>query len=160
MNLVEKIAMFLGTSFYLGRFPIAPGTVGTLGALPFFYIYWNKGLLAQLSITMSVILIGIWACYIVSKKFNHDDPDFVTIDEIAGYMITMIGIDPSKYELNTLIMYFLLGFIIFRIVDIIKPPPIKKLERYPMGIGIMVDDVLAGVYSWIILHSLMYIFKF
>ncbi|MCX7759740.1 MAG: phosphatidylglycerophosphatase A [Hydrogenothermaceae bacterium] len=160
MNFSEKIAMFLGTSFYLGRFPIAPGTVGTLGALPFFYLYWNKGLLAQFSITISVILIGIWASHIISQKFQDKDPSFVTIDEIAGYMITMIGIDPSKYQLNQLLIYFILGFVIFRIVDILKPPPIKSLEKYPMGIGIMLDDVLAGVYSFLILHGLIYIFKF
>lgn len=160
MNFSEKIAMFLATSFYLGRFPIAPGTVGTLGAIPFFYLYWDKGLLAQFSITMSVILVGIWASYVVSQKFQEKDPSFVSIDEVAGYMITMFGIDPTKYELNQLLMYFILGFVIFRIVDITKPPPIKTLEKYPMGIGIVVDDVLAGVYSWLILHGLIYIFKF
>lgn len=160
MNFSEKIAMFLATSFYLGRFPIAPGTVGTLGAIPFFYLYWDKGLLAQFSITMSVILVGIWASYVVSQKFQEKDPSFVSIDEVAGYMVTMFGIDPTKYELNQLLMYFILGFVIFRIVDITKPPPIKTLEKYPMGIGIVVDDVLAGVYSWLILHGLIYIFKF
>lgn len=160
MNFSEKIAMFLATSFYLGRFPIAPGTVGTLGAIPFFYLYWDKGLLAQFSITMSVILVGIWASYVVSQKFQEKDPSFVSIDEVAGYMITMFGINPTKYELNQLLMYFILGFVIFRIVDITKPPPIKTLEKYPMGIGIVVDDVLAGVYSWLILHGLIYIFKF
>lgn len=160
MNFSEKIAMFLATSFYLGKFPLAPGTVGTLGAIPFFYLYWNKGLLAQFSITMSVILIGIWASHVVSQKFQEKDPSFVSIDEVAGYMVTMLGIDPTKYELNQLLMYFILGFVIFRIVDIVKPPPIKKLEKYPMGVGIVIDDVLAGVYSWLILHGLIYVFKF
>lgn len=157
MNFSEKIAMFLATSFYLGKFPLAPGTVGTLGAIPFFYLYWNKGLLAQFSITMSVILIGIWASHVVSQKFQEKDPSFVSIDEVAGYMVTMLGIDPTKYELNQLLMYFILGFVIFRIVDIVKPPPIKKLEKYPMGVGIVIDDVLAGVYSWLILHGLIYV---
>lgn len=160
MNLSQKIAFFIATSFYLGRFPIAPGTIGTLGALPFFYIYWNKGLLVQFSITMSVILIGIWASHIVSQRFQEKDPSFVSIDEVAGYMITMFGIDLSEYKLNQILIYFILGFVIFRLIDILKPPPIKKLEKYPMGIGIMMDDVLAGVYSWIILHSLIYIFRF
>lgn len=160
MNLSEKIAMFLATSFYLGKFPIAPGTVGTLGAIPFFYLYWNKGLLAQFSITMSVILIGIWASHTVSQRFQEKDPSFVSIDEVAGYMVTMFGIDPTKYELNQLLTYFILGFVIFRIVDILKPPPIKMLEKYPMGVGIVIDDVMAGIYSWLILHGLIYVFKF
>ncbi|MCX7739037.1 MAG: phosphatidylglycerophosphatase A [Hydrogenothermaceae bacterium] len=160
MNFGERIAFFLASSFYLGRFPIVPGTVGTLGALPFFYLYWDKGLLAQFSITISVILIGIWASHTVSQKVSDKDPSFVTVDEVAGYMITMFGIDPQNYQLNQLLTYFILGFVIFRIVDIIKPPPIKLLEKYPMGIGIMLDDVLAGLYSWILLHLLIYIFKF
>lgn len=75
-------------------------------------------------------------------------------------MITMLGIDPSKIQLNQALTYFILGFIIFRIVDIVKPPPIKALEKYPMGVGIVVDDVMAGIYSWMTLHSLIWIFKF
>ncbi len=160
MSLKDKIALFLATSFFLGKFPIAPGTIGTLGAIPFFYLYWDKGLLAQVSITLSVFLVGIWASYEVSQKYNEKDPSFVTIDEIAGYMVTMLGINLSQTPLNQALVYFLLGFVIFRIIDILKPPPIKTLEKYPMGIGIMIDDILAGVYSWIILHSLIYIFKF
>ncbi len=160
MNLKDKIALFLATSFFLGKFPIAPGTIGTLGAIPFFYLYWDKGLLAQISITLSIFFIGIWASYEVSQKYNEKDPSFVTIDEIAGYMVTMLGINLSQIPLNQALNYFLLGFVIFRIIDILKPPPIKALEKYPMGIGIMIDDILAGVYSWIILHSLIYIFKF
>lgn len=160
MSFSEKVALFLASSFYLGKFPIAPGTVGTLGAIPFFYLYWDKGLLVQFSITMSVILVGIWASHTVSQKFEDKDPSFVTVDEIAGYMITMFGINPQDYQINQLITYFILGFIIFRIVDILKPPPIKLVEKYPMGVGIVLDDVLAGVYSWAVLHLLIYIFKF
>jgi phosphatidylglycerophosphatase A len=160
MSLKDHIALFLATSFYLGKFPIAPGTVGTLGAIPFFYLYWDKGLLAQISITLSVFFIGIWASYEVSQKYNDKDPSFVSIDEVAGYMVTMLGINTANIPLNQALMYFLLGFVIFRIVDILKPPPIKTLEKYPMGIGIMADDILAGAYSWIILHALIYFFKF
>jgi phosphatidylglycerophosphatase A len=160
MSLKDRIALFLATSFYLGKFPVAPGTVGTLGAIPFFLLYWDKGLTAQISITLSVIFIGIWASYEVSRMYNDKDPSFVSIDEVAGYMITMLGIDPSKLELKQALTYFILGFVIFRVVDIVKPPPIKMLEKYPMGVGIVVDDVMAGIYSWITLHSLTWIFKF
>ena len=154
----QVIAELLATGFYVGKLPFAPGTFGTLVAIPLILIYWNKGLLVQFSITMAVFLVGIWAATVIVGDTTgdtdkaHIDPDFVVIDEIAGYMVTMIAIEPT-------LIHLALGFVLFRIFDIFKPPPIKMFEKLPSGIGIMADDIIAGVYSWIVLFAIIKIFN-
>ncbi|HHG74426.1 MAG TPA: phosphatidylglycerophosphatase A, partial [Persephonella sp.] len=93
------IAFFLSTGFFVGKIPVAPGTLGTLVGIIPILIYWNKGgqyyLLNQISITMAVFFIGIWASTVVVETFKDKDPDYVVIDEIAGYMVGMIGFSPT-----------------------------------------------------------------
>ena len=85
MNLKQKIADFLASGLYVGKIPLAPGTVGTLVAIPIMFLYWEKGVLAQIFITISVFLIGFWASTVVvgdtSNTEEKVDPDFVVIDE-------------------------------------------------------------------------------
>lgn len=155
MNLKQKIADFLSSGFYVGKIPFAPGTIGTLVAIPIMFLYWEKGVLTQILITISFFLIGFWASTITvgdtSNAEGKIDPDFVVIDEIAGFMVSMIGI-----SLNSL--HLLIAFVLFRIYDIFKPPPIKKFEQLPSGLGIMADDIVAGIYVLIIMHILVKFF--
>jgi phosphatidylglycerophosphatase A len=154
----QTIAELLATGFYVGKLPYAPGTFGTLVAIPLILIYWNKGLMVQFSITMAVYLVGIWAATVIvgdttgNTEKAHIDPDFVVIDEIAGYMVTMLAIEPT-------LIHLALGFVLFRIFDIFKPPPIKMFEKLPSGIGIMTDDIIAGVYAWIVLFAIVKFFN-
>ncbi|WP_457621788.1 phosphatidylglycerophosphatase A family protein [Persephonella sp.] len=145
------IAYMLSTGLYVGKIPIAPGTLGTIVGIIPILIYWTKGgsymLINQISITLAVFFIGIWASTVVVETFKEKDPDYVVIDEIAGYMVAMIGIVPSWQNL-------LIAFILFRFFDIVKPPPIKFFERLPSGIGIMADDIIAGLYVLGIMHLL------
>ncbi|MBK3333233.1 phosphatidylglycerophosphatase A [Persephonella atlantica] len=142
------IAYFLSTGFFAGKSPIAPGTVGTLVGLIPILIYWTKGgqyqLLNQISITVAVFLIGIWASTVVVESYKEKDPDYVVIDEIAGYMVAMIGFTPTWQHL-------LLAFVVFRFFDIVKPPPVRFFEKLPSGFGVMADDVVAGIYTWIVM---------
>ncbi|WP_293445937.1 phosphatidylglycerophosphatase A [Persephonella sp.] len=145
-SLKTMIAFFLSTGFFVGKIPVAPGTLGTLVGIIPILIYWNKGgqyyLLNQISITMAVFLIGIWASTVVVETFKDKDPDYVVIDEIAGYMVGMIGFSPTWEHL-------LIAFVLFRFFDILKPPPIKLFEKLPSGFGVMTDDIIAGIYTWI-----------
>ncbi len=153
-SLKNSIANILASGLFVGKLPYAPGTFGTLVAIPLILIYWNKGLMVQFSITMAVYLVGIWAATVIvgdttgNTEKAHIDPDFVVIDEIAGYMVTMLAIEPT-------LIHLALGFVLFRIFDIFKPPPIKMFEKLPSGIGIMTDDIIAGVYAWIILFVIV-----
>jgi len=146
------VAFFLSTGLFVGKIPVAPGTLGTLVGIIPVLIYWNKGgqyqLLNQISITMAVFLIGIWASTVVVETFREKDPEYVVIDEIAGYMVAMIGFEPTWQHL-------VMAFVIFRFFDILKPPPIKYFERLPSGLGVMADDIVAGIYSWVVMFILV-----
>ncbi len=150
------IAYMLSTGLYVGKIPKIPGTVGTLVALFPILIYWNRGgeyvLLNQIFITLAVFFIGIWASTVIVETFKEKDPEYIVIDEIAGYMVAMIGF-PTSWKI------LLLAFILFRIFDIFKPPPIKQFEKLPSGLGVMADDVIAGVYTWLVMYILVYVLK-
>ena len=155
-SLKVMIAYMLSTGLYVGKIPKAPGTVGTVVALFPILIYWNRGgeylLLNQIFITLAVFFIGIWASTVIIETFKEKDPEYIVIDEIAGYMVAMIGF-PTNWKI------LLLAFILFRIFDIFKPPPIKQFEKLPSGIGVMVDDVIAGIYTWLVMYILVYVLK-
>lgn len=151
MSLKEKIAEFLATGFYVGKIPVAPGTIGTLVAIPIMFIYWNKGILPQIFITLSIFFIGLWASTVVVGE-KKEDPDYVVIDEIAGYMVSMIGVPFNP-------LYLAIAFVLFRLYDIFKPPPIKKFEELSSGLGIMADDIVAGLYVLVIMQILIHFFN-
>jgi len=96
-----------------------------------------------------VVLIGIPAATRIARASGVKDPQFVVIDEVAGQLITFIGVPLTWKSL-------LLGFILFRVFDILKPPPVRQLERIPEGAGIVLDDVGAGLYALAIMHLLLH----
>lgn len=155
-SLKVMLAFMLSTGLYVGKIPKIPGTLGTLVALFPILIYWNRGgeymLLNQIFITLAVFFIGIWASTVVVETFKEKDPEYIVIDEIAGYMVAMIGF-PTNWKI------LLLAFILFRAFDILKPPPIKQFEKLPSGLGVMVDDVIAGAYTWLTMYVLVYVLK-
>jgi phosphatidylglycerophosphatase A len=101
------------------------------------------------AIAVLVTLIGILASTRVARSSGLKDPQFVVIDEVAGQLVALIAV-PLAWKT------FLLGFILFRGFDIVKPPPVRQLERLPEGTGIVLDDVAAGLYACGLLHLLMY----
>ncbi len=149
------VAFMLSTGLFVGKIPIAPGTIGTLVGIFPILIYWTRGgqyqLWNEIFITLAVFLIGIWASTVVVETFKDKDPEYVVIDEMAGYMVSMIGFYPSWQHL-------LIAFVLFRIFDILKPPPIKMFEKLPSGLGVMADDIIAGIYTWIIMFILVKFF--
>jgi phosphatidylglycerophosphatase A len=141
-----KTARILATWFGVGLLPKAPGTWGSLAALPLGYavIYWaNLELFCVL--TAFSFIIGIWASSIASKEIGTTDPSEIVIDEVVGQSIVLITIPPN------IILYFF-GFILFRFFDIIKPWPISWVDKQIKGgFGIMIDDVLAAIFAGVIL---------
>ena len=97
----------------------------------------------------AAVAIGIPAATLVARASGLKDPQFVVIDETAGQLITLVGV-PLGWKT------FLAGFILFRAFDITKPPPVRQLERLPEGTGIVVDDVGAGVYGWVVMQLLLH----
>ena len=142
--------LFLSSGTYLGNIPIASGTFGTLWGLPLFYWLSGRWLWTQVFIIIVSILLAVFLAGRAEEIWGRKDPPQVVIDEIVGYMTAMFGLAFSW-------KMALAGFFLFRAMDIIKPYPIRKIDRsMPGGWGIVLDDVLAGIYCQAILQLLVY----
>ncbi len=134
----------IATGFYLGRFRYAPGTVGTLLGVPLAYLFGFKWWLVLL-IGVPLYLIGVKSAEYMREITMEEDPESVVIDEIVGYFFAFLLIEPT-------IKTLLLAFVVFRVLDILKPFPIGLFERLPGGHGVMADDVVAGLLTGFILY--------
>jgi len=137
----------IATYFFIGYLPKAPGTWGSLFALPLVWILYKLGIIYLVAALVLITSVGIWASHKTSIELKSEDPDEVVIDEVAGILVTFLFVKPLPVNL-------FLGFLLFRLIDITKPFPIKFFEKLPYGIGIMVDDIIAGLYSGAILFLL------
>ena len=136
-----KVALILSTWFGIGLFPVAPGTLGTLGAIPFIIFLADLGFLYK-SLTLVIFAaIAVWVSGRAQDLLKDHDPSAVVIDEVAGFFLTMFFLPFSWLTLG-------LGFILFRFFDILKPFPIKRLEKLKGGFGIVMDDLMAGLYAY------------
>lgn len=134
---------FLACGFGSGAMPYAPGTFGTLAAIPLYLLMHALSLPVYLGITVLLFLVGIWLCEKTARALGVHDHSGIVWDEIVGFLVTMTAIPFNAW-------WILLGFVFFRVFDIIKPWPIHWLDRrVPGGFGIMLDDVLAGIYAWV-----------
>jgi len=140
-----RLSILISSFFYLGYSPVAPGTVGTLGAVLLFYLISGFSNLEYVLFTIVFIILSVWVSGVTRTNLGESDPGIIVIDEVCGYLITMLLIPPS-------IINIVVGFLLFRFFDISKPPPIRRLEAFSGGIGIVADDVLAGVYANILLQ--------
>lgn len=134
-------ARLLACGFGSGASPYAPGTVGTVAAVPLYLLLAPLPLPVYLLVTALLFLIGIWACQVTARSFGVHDHGGIVWDEFVGYLLTMAAA-PSGWQ------WPLAGFVLFRLFDILKPWPIRWLDRrVPGGFGIMLDDLGAGVYA-------------
>ncbi len=138
----------LAFGFGAGTSPLAPGTLGTLVAIPLFLVLQGLSLIAYLVITAILFLVGIWICDKTSRDLGAQDPGGIVWDEIVGYLITMISA-PAGWG------WVVAGFLFFRFFDILKPWPIRLIDRrIKGGIGIMLDDALAGLFGLLAVQAL------
>lgn len=134
------------TGLGLGLAPKAPGTFGTLLGLPLFWLASGWSWPFYLLLVLAVTLIGWWAAEKAEKDLGRHDAPQVVIDEVAGYLVTMF-LAPAS------LLMMVLGFVFFRFFDILKPWPVSWADKkLPGGLGVMVDDLLAGLYAWLILR--------
>jgi len=140
------IQELIATGFYVGRFKYAPGTLGSLIALPLIHIFAVKWWVV-LIVGAILYLVGVWASNYMIDLTREDDPEQVVIDEVLGYFVSYLFIAPTLLSL-------LVGFITFRVLDIYKPYPIPFFERLPEGHGVMADDLVAGLINACILFFL------
>jgi len=136
----SNLAVLLASVLYIGYAPIAPGTFGSFAAAVAVWIF-QPGLMALAVSAVLVFFIGLWASGETARAVGREDPGLVVIDEVAGYLVSVMFLPLTPG-------YIIAAFFLFRFFDILKPPPVRNAERrFSGGLGIMLDDVLAGVYT-------------
>jgi len=137
---------FVSLGFGSGLSPWAPGTAGTLVAIPLYAALSLLPLWVYIGVTLMVIVLGIYTCGRTAEALHVHDAGVIVWDEVAGFLVTMT-LTPFSWQ------GVVAGFLLFRLFDIVKPWPIRAIDqRVPGGAGIMLDDVLAGIYSLLVLY--------
>jgi phosphatidylglycerophosphatase A len=143
---------FIAFGFGSGLMKIAPGTWGTLAALPLYLLLLNTHWAVYLFFTFLAFLLGVWVCDKVTQDLRVHDYKGIVWDEVVGYLLTMFMAPKG-------LLWMILGFILFRIFDIWKPQPIRYIDKHVKGgLGIMLDDVLAAIPAWFIIQLLVWSF--
>lgn len=148
---MNRFFLIIATGFGVGYSPVAPGTLGTLVAIPIYYFLSDiRSPLYEITL-IGFIFLSVWISEKAEIFFVKKDDQRIVIDEIVGFLITMLWIPKTT-------RFIIIGFILFRFFDILKPIPIRRIERkFKGGFGVVLDDVVAGVYANIILR-LIYLF--
>lgn len=149
VNYMSRVILFFATGAYLGYMPFAPGTFGTLWGLPLAWALTFASPSMALIILLGVIIAAIWVSDKTQAILNLHDPGLIVIDEVVGMAVALWGLE---WNLKTVVI----GFLLFRLVDIIKPPPIRQLDNSVKGgLGVVLDDVAAGVAVNLLLRLMM-----
>ena len=145
---MDRFFLLLAAGFGAGYVPIAPGTAGTLVAIPIFLGLSSIPFpLYELTI-LTFFFLASWISGEAQKDWGRKDHPRIVIDEIMGYLITMLWLPKT-------ILFIIFGFLLFRFFDIVKPPPIRLMEKAKGGYGVVLDDVVAGVYANIVLQIVL-----
>jgi phosphatidylglycerophosphatase A len=144
--LYGPIATVIATVFFIGYIPFAPGTFGTLAAMVTIWLL-RPGLESQAVILAVVAIAGVLSAHKAEKALAEPDSKHIVIDEFAGYLVSVFSLPLTGW-------YLLAAFILFRFFDILKPPPIRNIERMTGGgLGIMLDDIVAGIFTNALLQA-------
>lgn len=150
---MRSIYYIIATGFGLGYSPIAPGTAGSILAVLVAFFLFEKGTLFLIVSIIVIFIIGTMAASFVEKDKKSKDPSLVVIDEVAGMWISLLFVPHLWWS-------FLITFGLFRLFDVIKPFPANKIQSLEGGLGIMLDDVIAGIYALIGTHLILMIINY
>ncbi|SMC91643.1 phosphatidylglycerophosphatase [Desulfocicer vacuolatum DSM 3385] len=146
MTLKQRLILFAATGGMVGYAPVAPGTWGTLVGIPLIFLCSVLPLSWQTFAVVLFIMGAVWIAQEAEPIFEKKDPGAIVIDEIAGYLVALVGLPVTFTSL-------LAGFLLFRFFDIVKPFPIRYFERqFSGGAGVVLDDIFAGLYTGLVLR--------
>jgi len=149
----HRLLQFAAIGFGVGAVPGAPGTLGTALAVPLYLLLRELSPLAYLGVVALLFVAGIAICQAAQRHYGVYDHPAIVWDEIVGYLLTMCAAPPGW-------LWIAVGFALFRLFDIWKPFPIRRVERTVQGgLGTMLDDVLAAGYAFVALHVLVFFFR-
>lgn len=146
----ERFILGVATLGGVGRLPGAPGTWGSLAALPLWWGLGHLGLAGYCLAWLAVTALGLWAAHRAVSLLRERDPQAIVIDEAAGQLLALAGAPATWFAA-------LLGLALFRVMDILKPWPVRRLEGLPGGLGVMADDLAAGALAWVGLQGVMWL---
>jgi len=147
---MDKFCRLVSSVFYIGYLPVAPGSMGSFAALFLYYFLKDNPLLMGIAIVIC-LLLGFLTAGRAEDLFGGKDASEIIIDEFTGMLVAL-------YLLPASVGYVVSAFLLFRFFDIVKPNPINRLEKLEGGLGVMSDDLLAGVYTNLILQAFRLIF--
>ena len=154
IRVTDFVAIVIATAVGAGFAPRAPGTAGSLVGVAIYLALTRGGASAYYAhVIIFFFIIGLWASSRVERMWGQDAQRIV-IDEVVGQMITF-GMAAGRYQLSA--FYIILGFVLFRLFDILKPFPVRHLERFKGGLGVILDDVGAGLYALAVLTLFRYV---
>jgi phosphatidylglycerophosphatase A len=146
---MDRIGLFIATCGYTGYVPVAPGTAGSVAGLVVFYAVRGTGSpVVELAVIITLFAVGIWSATVAERQLGGVDPAPVVIDEVVGMLMTLAFLPVSAAGV-------IVGFLIFRVLDVVKPWPSSRFERLPGGLGVMADDGMAAVYGNLVMRGLI-----
>ena len=147
---MTRVALALATGLYSGYAPVAPGTVGSMvGLLVFGAVRTSGSVAVEGAVLCGLLGLGVWSATVTARVVGRSDPGIIVIDEVVGMLVTLAFV-PAGWGTA------LAGFLLFRLFDIVKPYPVRRLERLPDGLGVVLDDVGAGLYAHMVLRGLLW----
>jgi phosphatidylglycerophosphatase A len=147
---MQRVGLFIATCGYLGFVPVAPGTFGSAAGLAVFFLIRSTGSMTlEVAAILVLFAIGIWSGTIAEHHFGGVDPAPVVMDEVVGMLITLVFVPVS-------VTGAIVGFLVFRVLDVVKPWPSARFERLPGGLGVMADDGMAAIYGNAMMHGLIW----
>ena len=152
--MMTRLAVILATFGHVGHFPIAPGTAGSAAALPLYALLrWIGSPALDVSVIVALFAAGSWAGSVAESHYGRTDPGYVVLDEVVGQLLTLLFVPVTWVGVTV-------GFLLFRLFDIVKPFPARQCERLHGGVGIMTDDVVAGIYGNLALRLVIWAVPF
>jgi phosphatidylglycerophosphatase A len=146
---MARAGQFIATVGWLGYVPVAPGTAGSAVGLVLFYLLRATGSsVVEVAAIVVLFALGVWSSTVAERSIGAVDPAPVVIDEVVGMLITLAFIPVTA-------LGAIVGFVVFRILDVVKPWPSARLERLPAGLGIMADDGMAAIYGNLVVRGLI-----
>ncbi len=146
---MTRLGLLIATCGYVGYAPVAPGTFGSaVGVAAFYAIRATGSSTAELAAIVLVFAIGVWSATVTERALNMTDPGPVVIDEVVGMLMTL-----ALLPLNG--VGVLVGFLVFRVFDVVKPWPAARFEALHGGLGVMADDAMAGIYGNLVMRGLL-----
>jgi phosphatidylglycerophosphatase A len=145
---MKRLGVWLATALGAGYAPFAPGTVGSAVGVGVYLLTRHWSPVSQAALVVAVTVAGVWASAVAARHFQREDPSHVVIDEVAGQLATFAFTGVGLVGIA-------IGFVAFRALDVVKPWPCGKLESLPHGVGIVGDDIMAGIYANLLLQVLV-----